>query len=171
MSHCTAYAWFALNTHGGQFHFTLISFHTFLGMRTHFSWYQISQIPHWIIRPWDTCLQVQWIVIVSCFAAAVTHDFFLHNGNIVIDLFCRHCIRWFRKILCVYCTCAGLNPQHKEVAKATANNPQSLLPRCICTIGKLRVISFSFVNIKAAICFWSSLECWGYLKISLDLQM
>ena len=90
--------------------------------------------------------------MVSCFVAAVTYDFFLHNGNIVIDLFCWHCIR-FGKIVCVYYTCAGLNLQHKEVAKATANNLKSLLPPSICTIGKLRVISFTFENIKAAICF------------------
>ena len=95
----------------------------------------------------------------------------------IMDIFVlyRHSIRWLWKILCVYCTCSGLNPQHKEVAKAIANNPQLLLPLCICTTGKLMVVSFSYVNINAAICFRSSLETEPMLRlskisISLDLQ-
>lgn len=63
----------------------------------------ISQIP--CIRPWVICLQVQWSVMISCFVAAAKYGFFLYSGNIVIDLFSRHFIRWFQNILCVLHLC------------------------------------------------------------------
>ena len=91
---------------------------------------------------WKLADAENWTISVRVLLVLVVLWLALHCGKVEIFSLCIHCKWWLRICCWSYELFTGSNPWQREVANASANSPQSLLPLCHRTLVCVIVIDF-----------------------------